>query len=138
MQILSDASGESGKKNYEVLLESGKHRFLADEPEALGGLDSGPDPYALLLSSLIACTAITLKMYADRKQWPLENVRVECHLIATESSAKAIIERKIFLQGPLLDQIQKGRLLQIADACPVHKLLSAGASIHTSGLDSGS
>lgn len=123
MEILSEVKGGLSAKGYQTKISSGRHQLLADEPEALGGDDAGPDPYALLLSSLIACTSITLRMYAQRKQWPLENVQVECRLIRKDSDSGPVIERKIQLTGPALDEDQKARLLQIADACPVHKLL---------------
>lgn len=133
MEILSEAGGCLSGSGYQTSLEAGSHRFMADEPASLGGEDAGPDPYSLLLSSLIACTAITLRMYAERKQWPLENVRVQCRLIRREEGAPLLIERMISTEGPLLDREQKDRLLQIANACPVHKLLATGISIETSG-----
>jgi putative redox protein len=123
MEILSEVKGRLSAKGYQTNISSGRHQLLADEPEALGGDDAGPDPYALLLSSLIACTTITLRMYAQRKHWPLENVQVECRLIRKDAESGPFIERKIYLKGDALAEDQKARLLQIADACPVHKLL---------------
>jgi putative redox protein len=113
---------------YTVTLQDGTHEWLADEPAAIGGADAGPTPTQLLLSSLGACTAITLKMYAQRKQWLLEAVDVA---LGFERSAEGPrITRRIELRGSL-DTAQRERLLQIANACPVHKLLSAPIAIET-------
>jgi putative redox protein len=130
LEILANASGSTGKSGYQVPIDIGPHQLLSDEPEALGGDDAGPDPYSLVLSGLVACTAITLKMYAARKGWPLENAEVHCRLIKTDAAMRPEIERSILLKGSLDDE-QKQRLLQIANACPVHKLLSAENSIRS-------
>ena len=135
MELLASAEGRLTGPDYQVSLKSGKHQFLADEPLELQGADTGPDPYSLVLAGLIACTSITLKMYASRKDWPLENVHVECRLIRSTSGASPEIERHIALQGNL-DEEQKQRLLQIANACPVHKLLVAGVQIRTISMGS--
>lgn len=107
------------------------HRWQADEPEALGGGDTAPDPMQLVLSGLGACTAITLKMYAARKQWPLRDVEVELELNpAGKPEAGNDIRRQVRLEGDL-DEAQRERLLQIANACPVHKLLAGEIRIDT-------
>ena len=131
MEVLASASGMLTGPDYQVRMESGKHRFLADEPEQFQGLDTGPDPYSLVLSGLVSCTAITLKMYAVRKGWPLENAEVECRLIKAEAASAPEIIRTISLKGELSEE-QKQRLLQIASACPVHKMLSLGNAVHSS------
>ena len=107
---------------YQVTFSAETQRWLADEPAALGGGDSGPPPFQLLLSSLGACTCITLAMYAKRKSWPLEGIDVELHYIE-QNPGKTRIGRDIQLHGALDDE-QRQRLLDIVYASPGHKLLS--------------
>jgi putative redox protein len=121
-----------GEADFQVRLDDGAHTWLADEPEHLGGGNTAADPPALLLSSLGACTSITLRMYAKRKAWPLESVRVDLSMKSTADGT--LIDRRITLDGPL-DATQRERLLQIANACPVHKILSGAIRID-SGLAS--
>ena len=105
------------------------HALTADEPERLGGKNAGPAPFDLYLASLAACTAITLRMYAERKQWPLEGVEVELDYTQRDKHRTAI-SRTVHLRGPL-DAAQRERLLQIADACPVHRILTGEVAIAT-------
>jgi uncharacterized OsmC-like protein/alpha/beta superfamily hydrolase len=127
-----------GKFQQEIL--SGPHRFFADEPVKLGGLDSGPGPYDLLLAGLGACTSMTIRLYAEFKKISLTNVSVrlhhgkihakDCETCETKVGMVDRIERAITLEGPL-DADQRKRLMEIADKCPVHRTLESEIVIHT-------
>ncbi|MEW9585188.1 OsmC family protein [Paraburkholderia sp. DGU8] len=117
-----------GPTNFQVLFDDGKHTWLADEPESIGGGDRGPTPVSLLLSSLGACTSITLKMYAQRKGWPLTDVHVALAMQTGDDGST--IDRQIVLRGELSEE-QRERLLQIANACPVHKILTHSITIRS-------
>jgi len=119
-----------GLEKYPVAISDGTHEWAGDEPIALGGTDTGPSPHALLLSSLGACTAITVKMYASRKQWPLEAVDVRLSFQAGRDDGATDIVRHITVKGKLTDD-QRARLLQIANACPVHKILTGQIRVTT-------
>jgi uncharacterized OsmC-like protein len=122
-------------------VSSGGHTVIADEPTSLGGTDVGPTPYDYLLAALGGCTAMTLRMYADRKGWPLESVTVrlsqdrvhatDCEECETEEGRIDRIEREIELEGPL-DEKQRRRLLEVADMCPVHRTLKSEVLVENS------
>jgi putative redox protein len=114
--------------DYLVDLRAGRHALQSDEPPSVGGGGAAPGPFALVLSGLAACTAITLRMYAQRKAWPLADVEVDARM-AREGDAHNV-ERRITLHGPL-DDSQRARLLEISEKTPVTKLVKAGATIHT-------
>lgn len=131
---------ETGRGPYENRIETGIHQLTADEPATLGGGNRGPDPYALLAAALGACTSITLRMYADHKGWPLEQVSVDVshareHVedcAHCEDGVKSdVFNRVLTLTGPL-EESQRQRLLEIAGKCPVHRTLETPGLVRTS------
>lgn len=121
-----------GKENYKTVMTAGNHESIADEPVNLGGQATGPDPYDYLLMSLGSCTVITIKMYADRKKWPVEDVFVElrhfkshaqdCNNCEKSDTKIDYIEKDIIVKGDISDD-QLDKLLEISDKCPVHRTL---------------
>ncbi len=131
---------ETGAGKFQQEVTVGSHRFLADEPLKVGGLDSGPSPYDLLLAALGACTAMTMRLYADHKSLPLERVSVklghakihaaDCEECETVEGKIDRIERVITMTGDL-DNQQRAALLRIADKCPVHRTLHSEIHVRT-------
>lgn len=127
-----------GQEKYRTEVVAGGHTLVVDEPADVGGGGGAPTPYDLLLGSIGACTAMTLRMYADRKGWPLEGVTVrlrqarshaqDCADCATKHVGVNQIERELELAGPLTDEMRE-RLMQIADRCPVKQTLERGISV---------
>ncbi|MBV9510737.1 MAG: OsmC family protein [Caulobacteraceae bacterium] len=115
---------------YQVELRLGPHVIIADEPAEVGGQGSGPSPFDLLCGALCACTSMTLRMYANRKAWPLERVLVQVAHRRDAEAQRDVFDRRITLQGPL-DEIQTQKLLDIAQRCPVHRALSENSLVLT-------
>lgn len=134
----------AGEGAFPQLISAHGHHLRADEPVEVGGTDSGPGPYEFLLAGLGACTAMTVRMYAERKKWPLQNAHVtlrhakihaeDCADCETKTGMLDRIERIIRLDGPL-DAEQKARLMEIADKCPVHRTLTSEIRIETRMAD---
>lgn len=130
----------TGDGTYTQQVATAGHTLLVDEPVSVGGADAGPNPYELLLASLGSCTAITLRMYADRKGIPLTGATVrlrhdrvhaeDCEKCETEHGLLSRITREIELAGDL-DDDQRAKLMLIADKCPVHRTLSSEIVIET-------
>lgn len=130
MELLASITAKIGNRNYKTECSNGNHHWLADEPLEIGGTDQGPNPYEILLSALSACSSITMKMYADRKEWPMEGSEIVCELVKETPESPYHIRRKITLLGPLEPE-QKERLIQIANICPVHKMVSQMTAVET-------
>ena len=122
------ATVTSEEKPYGVRIHAGGHALRGDEPVDHGGADSGPAPFGLLLSGLGACTAITLRMYAERKGWPLTGVDVTLAYIVNDQNERWI-DRLITLHG--VDDDQRAKLAEIAERTPVTKAVRAGTEICT-------
>jgi uncharacterized OsmC-like protein/alpha-beta hydrolase superfamily lysophospholipase len=125
-------ASETGAGRFQVELRTGHARIIADEPESVGGMGSGPSPYDLLCAALAACTCMTVRMYAERKEWPLERIQthVEHEKLAGVTPADQFT-RLITLEGPL-DATQRQRMLEIADRCPTDLTLVRGSTVKTS------
>lgn len=125
---LATATLDSGARPYEQNIRTGHHQLVSDEPTAVGGADAGPTPYGLLVAALASCTSITLRMYADRKGWPLGAVHVACTILREGDVER--IERTITLSAALPAE-QRDRLAEIAEKTPVTKTLKRGVAIAT-------
>ena len=132
MSITPTVTAVNGATPYVVTLADRLgHHWLADEPLEAGGANEGPSPTALLLSALGACTAMTVRMYAARKSWPLAGVEVQLEFNPAGAPAEGNdIRRTIALRGHLSEE-QRERLLDIANKCPLHRVLTGKTRIHT-------
>jgi putative redox protein len=115
---------------FQVKVTAGSSTFLVDEPAAAGGLDSGPNPYDLLSAALGSCSLMTMRLYADRKNWPLERIRVKVthHRDGLAGRDRFLRETQLF--GPL-DEAQRARIIAISKRCPVHLTIERGSDVET-------
>lgn len=136
-KVIVRETGANGPYQNEVLIDGRK--FFADEPASYGGADTGPDPYAWVIAGLGACTSITMRMYANRKKWPVERVTIRLEhdkrhaddcVDCGPGDRIDVFTRYIEIEGDL-DEEQRARMLEIADRCPVHRTLENGAKVET-------
>lgn len=130
-----------GKQNYKTVMTAGRHELIADEPDSMGGEDLGPDPYDYLLMSLGSCTVITMRMYAERKKWPVEDIFIElqhykdhaedCEDCDEKSAKIDKIDKEIIVKGDLTQE-QLDRLLEISHKCPVNRTLKGKVEMKAS------
>lgn len=120
-----------GKEKYYTEVVAGDNTLITDEPMDKGGQNKGFNPFEILATSLASCTAATLKMYIDRKEWDVEKINVEVELENFPLTKRAVFKRDISFEGTNLDEEQMKRLHTIADACPVHKILTNDIEILT-------
>lgn len=125
--LVASATAQMGETRYAVTLRTGHHSIVADEPRSGGGDDAGPSPFGLLLASLASCTAITLRMYAERKNWPLGDIGVATTFRWLGETPH--IDRVLSLAG--LDEAQRARCAEIAEKTPVTRTLKRGIEIET-------
>lgn len=123
-----DAEAEETRLGkFQLAMRAGKAAFIADEPESVGGLGSGPTPFNLLSSALAACTTMTLRLYADRKGWPVDRIRTGVtHRKEKDQEKPDIFSRRVEIEGDL-DEAQHAELIGVADRCPVHRTLETGS-----------
>lgn len=125
---MAQATASIGTTNYATTITTGRHRLDADEGPELGGQDSGPGPYDLLVAALGACTVITLRMYAERKRWPVKAVHVDVHFVREGDNQR--IDRDLRIEGNMDDE-QRKRMAEIAERTPVTLTLKRGLEIRT-------
>lgn len=127
--VMGKAQARIGETPYAVTINVGRHVLIADEPEALGGKDAGPTPFSILVAALGACTSATLKMYADRKGWPLTSLAVGLRYLRSNPGGVDRIERRLVIEG--LDERQRAKLADVAERTPVTLALKGGVTIET-------
>lgn len=128
--MVEKCTAHIANEDYKTVLKSSNNEFIVDEPVKLGGKELGPTPLELLAGALASCTAITLKMYAKRKEWPVTELLVDVLFDRDIANGTTMFERKININGALNEE-QKNRMLTIANSCPVHKILSGACKIHS-------
>jgi putative redox protein len=127
---IAHVRGAADNGAYRVDLKAGRHVLIADEPPVAGGGDLGPSPYQLLLSALAACTCVTLRMYAERKGWPLSGVHVDLRFHKALDGGADRIDRMLTLDGDLAAE-QRAKLADVAERTPVTLTLKSGVGIVT-------
>ncbi|MBD1392203.1 OsmC family protein [Mucilaginibacter sp. ZB1P21] len=127
--LIATAEAKIGRIQYQTIVQSGGHTIIADEPADMNGMNTGMAPYNLLLASLASCTVITLRMFIESKMWVVDEITINLDLSKTEE--RVHIDSKLTFKGELNDE-QRKRLITIADACPVHKMLVGNFEIYTS------
>ena len=131
---MTKVTASTRKEKYKTEIKTDKHSIIADEPESIGGADLGFKPGELLAASLASCTGITLRMYADRKGWDLEETMIEVNFDNDLPDDVTQMTMNIRLFGNL-DDAQRQRLLEIANHCPIHKMLENPIQVHTALKD---
>ncbi|MBW7676260.1 OsmC family protein [Chryseobacterium chendengshani] len=120
-----------GKTKYYTEVVAGENQLITDEPIDKGGQNKGFNPFEILATSLASCTAATLRMYIDRKEWDIEKINVEIELENFPLTRLAVFRRSISFEGSNINEDQLKRLYTIADACPIHKILTNEIEIQT-------
>jgi putative redox protein len=128
-ELMAHATGRIGTDTYRTDIATGHHTLVADEGPELGGKDAGPAPYDLLISALAACTVITLRMYADRKEWPVTAVHADIHFRRDDAKVESI-DRVLRIEGAV-DAEQKKRMADIAERTPVTLTLKRSLEVRT-------
>ena len=128
IELIETATALIGLTQYQTVVNSGGHGLITDEPLEAEGSNTGMNPFSLLLASLASCTAITLRMYINRKMWPIEEIKADVEMFKTLTGTR--IETRLSFKGEVSDE-QRDRLLKIANACPVHKILVGNIDINT-------
>ena len=131
---------EGPSSGFRAQVSVDHHRFTIDEPIPVGGTDAGPSPYEMLLAALGSCTAMTLRLYADKKRWPLTRavVKLKHHKVHAKDCVDCevklakidVIDRVLVLEGPL-DEAQRAKLLEMAERCPVHQTMRSSIQVNT-------
>ena len=128
-------ASETGESQFAVRIEMGDHEIIGDEPSSAGGGGLGPNPFDLISAALAECTVMTVRWFASQREWPLDHVEVVVdhskiqHAGATR--AVDVFEKTLFIRGPELNNEQYTRLIDIADKCPIQRLLQAAPIITT-------
>jgi osmC family protein len=120
-----------GNEKYYTEVVAGKNTLYVDEPEAKGGANKAFNPLEVLASSLASCTAVTLRMYAENKGWDVDEIKVEVIVDKTDSHPASVFYKEVSFGNTSLSEEQKVRLLKVAEACPIHKILANPIELYT-------